>query len=231
VSGTGGNTGNGSGAGGVGAALAWDAAGADFAVSVPDGAAHQLAVGPGGADLTRSVRAALAQAPPGRAPLRLNQPGQEERARLDAFALALLTADLLGVMEVAHAAAVAHAKTRKQYGVPIGSFEAIGDLAAEGKVLLEATRTAAWHAAWSVDAQPPQEALHAARVAKAFASRAAVEVCEAVVQIFGGIGFTWEFPAHVWLRRAHASRLAFGSEHHHEAVLATAAFAPGPAAP
>jgi alkylation response protein AidB-like acyl-CoA dehydrogenase len=215
----------------IGAALAWDAAGADFAVSVPDGAAHQLAAAPGGADLTRAVRAALPEAPPARPPLRLNHPSQSERARVDAFALALLTADLLGVMEAAHAAAVAHAKTRTQYGAPIGSFEAIADLAAEGKVLLEATRTAAWYAAWSVDAEPPQKALHAARVAKAFASRAAVEVCEAVVQIFGGIGFTWEFPAHVWLRRAHASRLAFGSEHHHEAILAAEAFTTPPTPP
>ena len=217
-------------AAGTGGALAWDAAGADFAVSVPDGTARPLTAASGGADLTRAVRAALPTAPT-RPPLRLHTPSQSERARVDAFALALLTADLLGVMEAAHAAAVAHAKTRTQYGAPIGSFEAVADLAAEGKVLLEATRTATWYAAWSVDAEPPQKALHAARVAKAFASRAAVEVCEAVVQVFGGIGFTWEFPAHLWLRRAHASRLAFGSEHHHESLLAAEAFTPSPTPP
>jgi alkylation response protein AidB-like acyl-CoA dehydrogenase len=207
-----------------GGAVAWDAAGADFAVCVPDGTVHLLAVPSGGIDLTRAVRAPLAEPPPGRRRVDCRVPGEPERARLTAFALAMLTADLLGTMEAAHAAAVGHAKTRVQFGAPIGSFEAIGDLAAEGKVLIEATRSAAWHAAWSVDTQDPEQALRAGRVAKAFASRAAVEVCEAAVQIFGGIGFTWEFPAHVWLRRAHASRRAFGAEDHHEAVLAAETF-------
>ena len=213
-----------------GAALAWDAAGADFAVSVPDGSAHLLAGPSGGIDLTRAVRAPLAEPPASPRHVDCRAPGEPERARLTAFALAMLTADLLGTMEAAHAAAVSHAKTRIQFGAPIGSFEAIGDLAAEGKVLIEATRSAAWYAAWSVDAQAPRQALRAGRVAKAFASRAAVEVCDAAVQIFGGIGFTWEFPAHVWLRRAHASRRAFGAEDHHEAVLAAESFGARPTA-
>jgi alkylation response protein AidB-like acyl-CoA dehydrogenase len=133
----------------------------------------------------------------------------------------MLTADLLGTMEAAHTAAVDYARTRRQFGAPIGSFQAIQDLAADGKVLIEATRSATWYAAWAADQLPPADALRAGRVAKGFASRAAVEVCEMAVQIFGGIGFTWEFPAHVWLRRAHASRQVFGSEHEQEKILAS----------
>jgi alkylation response protein AidB-like acyl-CoA dehydrogenase len=205
-------------------ALAWDSAGADFAVSVHDGTARLLAEPVGGIDLTRAIRPSLALPPAGRRRVGCRAPSPAGRDRLAAFALAVLTADLLGTMEAAHAAAVDYARTRRQFGAPIGSFEAIQDLAAEGLVLVEATRSATWYATWSVDALPPPEALRAARMAKGFASRAAVEVCEGAVQIFGGIGFTWEFPAHAWLRRAHASRRVFGDEHHQEALLAAQTF-------
>jgi alkylation response protein AidB-like acyl-CoA dehydrogenase len=204
--------------------LAWDCAGADFAVSVHDGATHLLGEPVGGIDVTRAIRAPLADPPASRQRVDCHAPGAADRDRLAAFALAMLTADLLGTMEAAHAAAVDYARTREQFGVPIGSFEAIADLAADGLVLLEATRSATWYATWSVDALAPFDALRAARAAKAFASRAAVEVCEGAVQIFGGIGFTWEFPAHVWLRRAHASRRVFGDEHQQESILAAQMF-------
>jgi alkylation response protein AidB-like acyl-CoA dehydrogenase len=207
-----------------GDAVAWDSAGADFAVSVDDGTAHLLAEPVGGIDLTRTIRAPLAEPPASLREVGCRAPGEADRDRLAAFALAMLTADLLGPMEAAHAAAVDYARTRQQFGVSIGSFQAIQDLAADGMVLVEATRSATWYATWSVDALAPADALQAARMAKGFASRAAVEVCEDAVQIFGGIGFTWEFPAHVWLRRAHTSRRVFGDEHHQESLLAAQTF-------
>jgi alkylation response protein AidB-like acyl-CoA dehydrogenase len=205
-------------------ALAWDSAGADFAVSVHDGATHLLAGPAGGIDLTRAVRTPLADPPASHQRADCQPLTSGERDRLTAFALAMLTADLLGTMEAAHAAAVDYARTRRQFGAPIGSFPAIQDLAADGLVLIEAARSATWYTTWATDCLASPEALRAARVAKAFVSRAAVEVCEAAVQIFGGIGFTWEFPAHVWLRRAHASRRVFGDENHHESLLASQAF-------
>ena len=205
-------------------ALAWDSACADFAVSVHDGAAHLLGEPAGGIDLTRAIRPPLAEPPASPRSVSCAAPGEADRARLDAFALAMVAADVLGTMEAAHAAAVDYSRTRRQFGVPVGSFQAVQDLAADGKVLLEASRSAVWYATWSVDALAPPEALRAARMAKAFASRAAVEVCEGALQIFGGIGFTWEFPAHIWLRRAHASRRVFGDERHQESVLATQVF-------
>jgi alkylation response protein AidB-like acyl-CoA dehydrogenase len=204
--------------------LAWDSAGADFAVSVHDGAAHQLAQPAGGIDITRAIRPPLAEPPASSRNVDCRALSEADRDRLAAFALAMLTADLLGTMEAAHAVAVNYARTRRQFGVPIGSFPAIQDIAADGMVLIEATRSAMWYSAWSVDALAPPDALRAARIAKAFASRAAVEVCEGAVQIFGGIGFTWEFPAHVWLRRAHASRRVFGDERHQESMLADQTF-------
>jgi alkylation response protein AidB-like acyl-CoA dehydrogenase len=207
-----------------GDALAWDSAGADFAVSVHDGATHLLSEPAGGIDLTRAVRAPLAESPASHRRFDCRPPTEPDRDRLVAFTLAMLTADLLGTMEAAHAAAVDYARTRRQFGVPIGSFQAIQDIAADGLVLIEATRSATWYASWAVDSLAPSGALRAARIAKTFASRAAVEVCEGAVQIFGGIGFTWEFPAHVWLRRAHASRRVFGDENHHESILATQTF-------
>jgi alkylation response protein AidB-like acyl-CoA dehydrogenase len=210
-----------------GNALAWDSAGADFAVSVHDGATHLLAEPAGGIDLTRAVRAPLAEPSASHPRADCRPLTGDDRDRLAAFTLAMLTADLLGTTEAAHAAAVDYARTRRQFGAPIGSFPAIQDLAADGLVLTEATRSATWYATWATDNLAPPEALRAARVAKAFASRAAVEVCEAALQIFGGIGFTWEFPAHVWLRRAHASRRVFGDENHHESVLATETFEVG----
>jgi alkylation response protein AidB-like acyl-CoA dehydrogenase len=205
-------------------ALAWDSAGADFAVCVRDGTAHPLAAPERTLDLTRAIRVPLAGALAGLGRVACHAPSSVDTGRLGAFALALLTADLLGTMEAAHAAAVEHARTRIQFGVPVGTFQAVKQLAADGLVLVEASRSAMWYAAWAVDALAPPEALRAARVAKSFASRAAVEVCESALQIFGGIGFTWESPAHVRLRRAHASRRVFGDEHHHEAVVAAQTF-------
>jgi alkylation response protein AidB-like acyl-CoA dehydrogenase len=67
---------------------------------------------------------------------------------------------------------------------------------------MEGSRSAALHAAWAVDALPPDEALVAAAGAKAYCARAARAVCETSIQVHGGIGNTWECLAHVYLRRA-----------------------------
>lgn len=202
-------------------ALAWDAAGAEFAVVPGAGIVHALGEPVPFADQTRAVRR-LGE--PVRTLTELTAPDGETAARTSAFALSLLVADLLGTMQAALDAALDHARTRVQFGSPIGAFQAVQQLLADSHVLTEASRSACWYAAWAVDALPGEEALRAARVAKAYASRSAVEVCENVIQVFGGIGMTWEAPAHIWLRRAHAARAAFGDEHHHEAVIAATEF-------
>lgn len=205
-------------------ALAWDAAGATLAFA-PDGSAHTLGEPLPATDVTRAVRR------PGErvagASLDLRPPADDDRDRLHALVLTLLVADLLGSMSAALDAAVEHARSRTQFGKPIGSFQAVQQLAAEDLVSVEATRSALYFSAWAVDALPAAEALRAARVAKAFASRAGVAVCQDAVQLFGGIGMTWESPVHVWLRRAHTDRRSFGDEHHHQAVLADLDLTPG----
>jgi len=119
-----------------------------------------------------------------------------------ALGLALTCADLVGTMRGAVELAREYASSRKQYGVPIGSFQAVQHLLADAHVATEGSRSAALHAAWAVDALPPSEALAAAALAKAYCARAARPVCETAIQVHGGIGNTWECLAHVHLRRA-----------------------------
>jgi alkylation response protein AidB-like acyl-CoA dehydrogenase len=129
-----------------------------------------------------------------------------------ALGLALTSADLVGVMRGVLDVTVAYAAERKQYGVPIGSFQAVQHLLADARCLLEGSVSAALYAGWAVDNEPPERALAAGRVAKAYCSRAARTVCETAVQVHGGIGNTWECIAHVYLRRALLSAQWFGDD-------------------
>ena len=171
-----------------------------------------------GVDLTRELASLDIAQLTSEEPLAI--PQDECEASLTAFALTLVSADMLGVMRGAFDHALAHAKTRKQFGVPIGSFQAIQHMAAECHVSIEATRSAVWYSAWTVDELSAKQALSVARTAKAFAANAAIEVVEACVQILGGIGMTWESPAHVWQRRAHLDRMLFGDEYYQSRMLA-----------
>ena len=126
----------------------------------------------------------------------------EAETRWTALGLALTAADLVGTMDGAVRLATDYAKERRQYGRPIGSFQAVHHLLADALVAVEGTRSATLHAAWAVDALPAPEALVAAAVAKAYGARAARTVCETAIQVHGGIGNTWECLAHVHLRRA-----------------------------
>jgi alkylation response protein AidB-like acyl-CoA dehydrogenase len=126
----------------------------------------------------------------------------DDLLRFTALGLALASADLVGVMRGAVDLAVEYASARQQFGRSVGSFQAVQHLLADAHVLAEGSRSAALHAAWAVDGLPPGEALAAAAVAKAYASRAARTVGETAIQVHGGIGNTWECLAHVFLRRA-----------------------------
>jgi alkylation response protein AidB-like acyl-CoA dehydrogenase len=132
--------------------------------------------------------------------------------RWRAQALALLCADLVGTCEAALEGAVAHARDREQFGRPIGSFQAVQHLCADQLVSIEAARSITWRAAWAVDALAPDEALAAAQVAKAYCSEMARTVCEAAIQVWGGLGMTWECPAHRYLRRALQDRQLLSNE-------------------
>jgi hypothetical protein len=194
------------------------AAGAAAAyVLVPEGDGYRLATveaaGAGdGADLTRALRPIPAGTPC------LPVPDQSRlltRADLDAWValgLALTSADLVGLMRGVIDVSIAYARERKQYGVAIGSFQAVQHLLAEAHVLAEGAQSAAAYPAWAVDALAPAEARAAGRVAKAYCARAARTVCETALQVHGGIGNTWDCIVHLHLRRALLSSQWFGDD-------------------
>ena len=150
-------------------------------------------------DLTRpsAVPAGPAEAVAGAAP-----PDGDAVTAWTALGLAVTCADLVGTMQGAVDLAAGYAAERHQYGVAVGTFQAVQHLLADALVLTEGSRSVTLHAAWAVDALPADEALAAAAVAKAYCSRAARTVCETAIQVHGGIGNTWECLAHVHLRRA-----------------------------
>jgi alkylation response protein AidB-like acyl-CoA dehydrogenase len=134
--------------------------------------------------------------------------------RTIARCLTLVAADLVGVMDAGLATAVEYAKSREQFGVAIATFQAVQHICADQLVSLEGARSMTEYAAWAVDECDTAEALLAARSAKAFASREGRMVTEAVVQVHGGMGFTWDCPAHVYLKRALSDALLFGDATH-----------------
>jgi alkylation response protein AidB-like acyl-CoA dehydrogenase len=136
------------------------------------------------------------------------------------LALTITVADLVGTMEGVLDTTCEYAKERHQYGVAIGSFQAVQHLLAEARVLVEGSISVAQYAAWAVDALPPGEAREAGAVAKAYCARAARTVCETAIQVHGGIGNTWECFVHVHLRRALLSSALLGDEGHHLRALA-----------
>ena len=126
----------------------------------------------------------------------------EALTRWTAFGLALTAADLVGTMRGTIELATEYAKARQQYGVAVGSFQAVQHMLADALVAMEGSRSVTLHAAWAVDALAPDDALGAAALAKAYCARAARRVCETSIQVHGGIGNTWECLGHVYLRRA-----------------------------
>ena len=181
----------------LGRDVAVDAAGATTAVTVDGGQLVHLAVAERlePIDLTRPSATLAGDGE------RVGSVGADDVTRWTALGLALTCADLVGAMRGAVDLTTEYAKERRQYGAPIGSFQAVQHLLADAFVLVEGSRSVSRHAAWAVDALPPDEALAAGALAKAYCSRAARTVCETAIQVHGGIGNTWECLAHVYLRR------------------------------
>jgi hypothetical protein len=163
-----------------------------------------------GADLTRTVH----MIPAGTRTEPVDGHGEaltlDDLAQWAALGLALTSADLVGVMRGVLDVTVAYAAERRQYGVPVGSFQAVQHLLAEAHCLMEGSLSVALHASWAVDNLPPTDARAAGRVAKTYCARAARTVCETAIQVHGGIGNTWECVAHLYLRRALLSAQWFG---------------------
>jgi alkylation response protein AidB-like acyl-CoA dehydrogenase len=132
--------------------------------------------------------------------------------RWHALALALLSADIVGAAAGALEGCVAYARSREQFGRPVGSFQAVQHLCADQLVGVEGCRSVMWQAAWAVDTLEPAESLTLAQVAKAHCSEVGRTVCEAAIQVWGGLGMTWECPAHRFLRRVMLDRQLLGDE-------------------
>ncbi|MHA3021686.1 acyl-CoA dehydrogenase family protein [Mycobacterium sp. BMJ-28] len=120
-----------------------------------------------------------------------------------------LAAESIGGASAALNQAVSHARGRFQFGRAIGSFQAIKHKCANMLVDVELATSAAEHACRCVDEEPDNVAM-AAAMAKAFVGEAYVRVAAENIQIHGGMGFTWEHPAHLYLKRAKCAQLMFG---------------------
>jgi alkylation response protein AidB-like acyl-CoA dehydrogenase len=143
---------------------------------------------------------------------------------------AMLASEQVGIAEWCLGSTVDYLKTRYQFGRPVGSFQALKHRLADVWVALTQARAVARYAAGCLAADDP-DARVAAALAQAHCGPVAVTAAEECVQLHGGIGFTWEHPAHLYLKRAKADALALGTADRHRAALASLVDLPaGPAA-
>jgi alkylation response protein AidB-like acyl-CoA dehydrogenase len=191
-------------AGGLAASIGWGLRHADYALALDDsgsgvvrlsldGSGEDL----GSADLTRTL-----SRPP--ASISFEAIGQLDSGGYDewlALALVGLCADAQGALRAAVRLAVEYAKTREAFGSPIGSFQALQHILADDHVSANSVETTNCFAAWAIGNLPGDEALLAARTAKAYLGEVGLKVAEDLMQVLGGIGQTWEHIAHVYTRR------------------------------
>ena len=132
---------------------------------------------------------------------------------------ALLASEQLGVAQWCLDTTVAYLKERRQFGRVVGGFQAIKHRLADLYVQVESARAAARYAAATAAEDDPDREV-AASVAQAFCAEVAVRAAEECVQLHGGLGMTWEHPAHLYLKRAKADQVALGSPGSHRRRLA-----------
>lgn len=130
-----------------------------------------------------------------------------------------LVAEMTGGMQWVLDTTVAYAKTRRQFGRPIGQFQSVQNHCADMYLLTESSRSAAYYAAWALDEKAPDARL-AVSSAKSFASEAYRTVGNSGIQVHGGMGFTWENDLHLYYRRAKVSEVLFGDAAFHRERIA-----------
>jgi alkylation response protein AidB-like acyl-CoA dehydrogenase len=135
-----------------------------------------------------------------------------------------VAAELVGVCQRALEMTLEYVKDRKQFGVPVGSFQAVSHRCAEMLLHTESTRSTAYYAAWAADADASRLG-EAAALAGAAAATGGREVAASAIQAHGGIGFTWEADVHWLYKRAEVDRALLGGAGVHHAALARAAAA------
>jgi alkylation response protein AidB-like acyl-CoA dehydrogenase len=140
-------------------------------------------------------------------------------ARPRGIATAALAAEMVGGMQRTLDITVEYAKTRKQFGKPIGIFQAVQHQCADMYLETESARSAVYYAAWALQHRTP-DAAAAVSIAKLYSSDASRTVGNRGIQVHGGMGFTWENDLHLYYRRAKASETAFGDATFHRERLA-----------
>ncbi|TQL68450.1 alkylation response protein AidB-like acyl-CoA dehydrogenase [Nocardioides albertanoniae] len=183
-----------------------------------DQAGVRLQAGP---DLTRRVAEVRVDIAVGDA---VEVPGLSEGS-LRRTTMTLAAAEASGIAQWSLSTAVEYAKVREQFGAPIGSFQAIKHLCAQMLETTEAIAAVAWDAACAADDGDTTQWALAAGVAGVTALDGAVSVAQDCIQVLGGIGFTFEHDAHLYLRRAVALRSLLGGGDAHAAELARQAVA------
>src|SRR5260370_30300146 len=135
------------------------------------------------------------------------------------LAVVALAAEQVGGAQKVLEMAVEYAKMRVQFGRPIGSFQAIKHKCTDMLLEVESAKSAAYYAGWAV-AEDNDELPVIASLAKSYCSEAYFHAAGENIQIHGGIGFTWEHPAHLYFKRAKSSSLLFSDPTSHRALLA-----------
>ncbi|WP_438310102.1 acyl-CoA dehydrogenase family protein [Streptomyces sp. HUAS TT3] len=160
---------------------------------------------------------------------RLADPGTARAAVAGALlsGAGLLASEQVGIAEWCLAQTVAHLRTRHQFNRPLGSFQALKHRLARLWLDVASARAAARAAADALATASPDAPLTVA-VAQAHCSGVAVRAAEECVQLHGGIGMTWEHPAHLYLKRAKADALALGTSGHHHGLVADFTELPAP---
>ncbi len=189
---------------------------------------RELAADATGADVVVLLEGALVEAPETE-PLEMLDPtrrfatvagdaaplgaGTGDRART------ALAAEVVGVAQRALDMTLAFVKERKQFGVPVGSFQAVSHRCAQMLLHTESARSTAYYAAWAADADPARLP-EAAALAAAAAADGGREVTASAIQAHGGIGFTWEADVHWLYKRAQLDAALLGGAARHRAALA-----------
>ncbi|MFF3766388.1 acyl-CoA dehydrogenase family protein [Streptomyces sp. NPDC001922] len=169
-------------------------------------------------DLTRPLAGITLADAPAR---RLAGPGRAEEAVARALTAGagLLASEQLGLAEWCLTETVRYTGERHQFNRPVGSFQALKHRLARLWLEIVSARAAARNAADALATRSPDRQV-AVAVAQASCARVAVRAAEECVQLHGGIGMTWEHPAHLYLKRAKADEIAFGTPGHHRDALA-----------
>jgi len=145
--------------------------------------------------------------------------GSAAAASLLDRAATICSAEMLGAASRVLEMTVDYAKTRVQFGRPIGSFQAVKHRCADMLVDVEGMRSSVYFAAWAVGACDPQAQL-AASAAKVWCSDAASRVMASALQVHGGVGFTWEHDLHLFLKRSELDQVSYGDAVFHRERLA-----------